>query len=159
MSPFSFNKDKAGVQVVESESTSKPILIVDDEAKLRFTMTVILRRAGYSVMCVETGVDALKGLQTCRFSLMFLDIRLPDIDGLKVLAQARQRYPELPVVVLTGDDSLETTLRSLRLGARGYLLKPVRPDQILYCVDQIMNERPKIFRKRGITSRKKATQA
>ena len=112
-------------------STSAWILLIDDEAKVRFTLSVILKRAGYSVIGVENACEALQQLKTRRFHLVFLDIYMPGIGGLQLLPEIRHLNPLLPVIILTGDDSVETTLKAMNLGACGYLLKPVNPWQIL----------------------------
>jgi DNA-binding NtrC family response regulator len=118
------------------------VLIVDDDPKLRFTLSVILKRAGYSIACAENGENALRQIRTCKFCLICLDIRLPDISGLELLVYINQLTPGVPVVVLTADDSVDTTLHALRKGACGYLLKPLNPSQILACIDRLLPKKP-----------------
>ncbi len=114
------------------------ILIIDDEPKLRFTLSVILRREGYSLIAAATAKDALCCLKIYPIQLAFLDLKLPDMDGLKLLPEIQRICPDLPVVVLTADDSIDRTMQALRLGAAGYLLKPIRPEQILTCVTEVL---------------------
>jgi DNA-binding response OmpR family regulator len=121
--------------------TCDPVLIVDDDACLRFTLSVILKRAGYFIAAVPSAKEALRLLRCYPFSLMILDLGMPDMDGLSLLSNIRRIYPKLPVMILTGDDSLESTVHALKLGARGVLLKPVNPPQILSCVDEIVHKK------------------
>jgi DNA-binding response OmpR family regulator len=118
-----------------------PILIVDDDPKLRFTLSVILKRAGYPIAAVPCAKDALRFLQCYAFSMMILDLMLPDMDGLSLLSTLRRSFPKLPVMILTGDDSLESTVHALKLGACGVLLKPINPPQILSCVANILQNK------------------
>ncbi len=118
------------------------ILIVDDEPKLRFTLSVILKRNGYLIACAADGQSALRMLRTRAYDLMCLDIRLPDIDGLSLLTETSKIAPQMPVVVLTADDSVDTTMQALQMGACGYLLKPLNPWQILTCMRKLLPERP-----------------
>ncbi len=125
-------------------SFGRSILIVDDDPKLRFTLAIILRRADYQIAAVSCAEDALHSLQVCHFDLIILDLSIPDLHGLQFMPLLTKLYPALPIVVLTGDDSLDTTIASLRLGARGYLLKPIKPDQILACLTEILKENTSI---------------
>ncbi len=118
----------------------EPILIVDDEPKIRFTLSIILKREGYPITAVGTGCEALQLIKSYRFSLVLLDIIMPDIHGITLLHQIRQISPNLPVVILSSDDSLDTTMQALTLGARGYLVKPIIPDQILTCISKLILE-------------------
>lgn len=117
-----------------------PILIVDDEPKVRFTLSIILKREGYPISAVGTGREALQLLKSYRFSLVILDILLPDLNGLILLPQIQRLCPSLPVLVLSSDDSLDTTMQAIKLGARGYLVKPIVPDQILTCISRLLME-------------------
>jgi two-component system response regulator HydG len=137
------------------------ILVVDCDAKLRFTISVILKRAGYSVVGVDNASDGLRQLSTRPFHLVLMDLCLPDIDGLIMLPEIQRLFPGIPVIILTGDDSVNTTMRALGLGACGYLLKPIHPGQILTCIEQVLlppqNQLkirgPVRTRRRGLTSK------
>ncbi len=130
-----------------------PILIVDDDPKLRFTLSVILKRAGYAIAAVPCAKDALRLLQRYAFSMIILDLIMPDMDGLSLLSAVRRTFPKLPVIILTGDDSLESTVHALKLGAKGVLLKPVNPPQILSCVAEIIHNRGRCSEKQPIHSK------
>ena len=106
------------------------ILIVDDEESLRDSMSQVLAKEGYEPRCAANGRDgaALFGQET--FQLAFLDLRLPDTDGLSVLRQLRETSPETPVVMITGYGSIESAVESIKLGAFDYLAKPFAPEEL-----------------------------
>ena len=116
------------------------ILIVDDEANLRSTMAAILERAGYSVSTASDASQALQSLNEQPYDLLFLDLRMPDVDGMEALPQIHSRWPDLPILILTAVISLDTASQAMDLGARGYLLKPVDPELILKRVAGIIEE-------------------
>ncbi len=114
------------------------ILVIDDDPKLLFTMTLLLKHSGYSVAAVTNARDAIRCLNSYKFSLIFLDLNLHDISGLCLLSQIRSIEPAVPVVILTGDDSVDSTIAALKAGAAGYLLKPLDPEQILDCIEKVI---------------------
>jgi DNA-binding response OmpR family regulator len=90
-------------------------------------------------------------LQAGAYDLTFLDIKLPDQNGIQLLPQLRELYPDMPVFILTAHATLETAIGAVRLGARDYLLKPIDPETILERVKNLLNEeKPK--RRREITN-------
>ncbi len=116
------------------------ILIVDDEPALFSSLAAVLRRFGYDVSVASCSTDAFQTLKVCRFDLILLDLKLKETTGLQLLPMFRRMYPHIPVVILTGDDSNESTLQAIRLGARGYLLKPIDPQQIAVCIGEVLKQ-------------------
>jgi len=104
-------------------SQSARILIVDDEATIRLTLGTLLKRAGYEVTSAENGHDAVELLEQQRFDLLLVDLKMPEMDGMQVVAAARQRQSDLAIIVLTGHGSLETAVEGLHQGVFDYLLK------------------------------------
>ncbi|MCI0398499.1 MAG: response regulator transcription factor [Chloroflexi bacterium] len=137
---------------------SGTVLIVDDEAILRRTLTRILRQAGCQVMAAADGGEALQLLATSPCDLVFLDIRLPGLDGLQVLAQIHRLYPELPVVLFTAHATLQSALDAIRLGASDYLVKPVDPETVLARTRTILAERAVERRRQEIQQQISALQ-
>ncbi len=133
--------EKAPPASTEKRMNHKAILIVDDEPFLRSTMAMILGRVGYSIQEAASAQEALQALAICKFDLVFLDLKMPGRDGLDLLPEITAQYPEIPVLILTADGSLEKAIEALRLGARDYLLKPVDPGQIVLRVDDLLKER------------------
>jgi len=133
-------------------SSVSTILVIDDEPNLRRTLAAILQRAGYLVTTASTAREALENLTTGAFDLVFLDIRMPEMDGMTVLPQIRRMYPDMPVLIVTAHATLETAMQAVRQGARDYLLKPVDPEKILARVAEILAEQKLPARRQQIFS-------
>jgi two-component system, NtrC family, response regulator PilR len=112
-------------------STGKQIIIVDDDAKLRASLGMILGRAGYAVILASDGNEAVQKLNQNTFDLMILDLTMPGMGGLALLPLIRHTFSDLPVLVLTADSSLESAQEVFKFGASGYLLKPFNPWEIV----------------------------
>ena len=128
------------------------ILIIDDEPNLRRSLSLILQRNGYQVSSAGLGQDGLQMLDADPYDLVFLDIKLPDRSGMSILPEIRQKYSELPVLILTAHATLETAIEAVRQGARDYLLKPIDPEQILARTREVLSEVGQPKRRREITS-------
>jgi DNA-binding response OmpR family regulator len=102
------------------------ILIVDDEAGIRFFLEETLKRDGHRVVAVESGEAALEAMATQEFDLALIDLKLPGIGGLDVLAHLRQQSPDTAAIMLTAYASLDTAVEALRQGAHDYLFKPCK---------------------------------
>lgn len=120
--------------------SSHSILIIDDEPNLRRSLGLILQREGYTITTASTASEAIQLLQAGAYDLTFLDIKLPDQNGIQLLTQIKELYPDMPVLILTAHATLDTAIDAVRLGARDYLIKPVDPDNILSRVESIMGE-------------------
>jgi DNA-binding response OmpR family regulator len=128
------------------------ILIVDDEPALRQTLGAILKRSGFIPVLAGTGQEGLGKLGRDSFSLIFLDIKLPDVMGVDLLPKIHQIDPDLPVVILTAHATLDAAIQAVRGGARDFLVKPIDPKAIINRVDQILQENKEPQRQREIIS-------
>ena len=126
------------------------ILIVDDEATLRQTLARILQRAGFEVTTCPNGNEALNLLSQHTFDLVYLDIRMPDINGLEVLKTIHTQLPELPVVLFTAQPDLNSAVEALRRGAIDYLLKPLKPQTLIDRTNSILADKKTERRKREL---------
>ena len=107
------------------------ILTVDDEASIRLTLAAMLRRAGYDVTSAESGEEAVALLEQHGFDLLLVDLKMPGMDGMQVVAAARQRQPDLAIIVLTGHGSLDTAIDGLHQGVFDYVLKTAEPAHVV----------------------------
>ncbi|RDL46105.1 DNA-binding response regulator [Marinomonas piezotolerans] len=100
------------------------ILLVEDDQSLGDGMCVALRREGFVIDWLSDGVQALQAIEQEAFDLIILDLGLPRMDGMTVLAKAREKAIDTPVLVLTARDSLEDRVSGLDAGADDYVVKP-----------------------------------
>ncbi len=135
------------------------ILIIDDEANLRQTLARILNRAGFQVTTAENGSQGIALLDQQSFDLVYMDIRMPDMSGLEALKRISARHPQLPVVLFTAQPDLSTAVEALRSGASDYLLKPLKPEQIIERTQSILNKSKLEQRKKEIRDQIQALQA
>ena len=107
------------------------ILVVEDEPGISSFVAKGLTSAGYQVTVVDKGADAVSGALGGDYSLIVLDIGLPDMDGFEVLEQIRGQGATLPIIVLTARSSVEDTVSGLEQGADDYMSKPFRFEELL----------------------------
>ena len=105
------------------------ILVIDDEPQVGMIFSKVLQAAGYEVVAAETGEEGLKKLDT-KPDVVFLDIKLPGIDGIETLRRMRKITPDIPVVMMTAYQTVDTAVESMRLGACDYLIKPLDNNRI-----------------------------
>lgn len=115
------------------------VLLVDDDAGVLDTCGAILRHAGLDVETASSGHAALGVLARLSCDLLLLDLRLPDISGFGILAEARRRGSPAPAVLITGHPTLETSLEAMRLGVVDYLVKPVFEDSLVAAAARALN--------------------
>src|SRR5438128_1052875 len=100
------------------------IMIVDDEPQVAEVLATSLRRQGHSTTVVHSGREALDRLKSVAFDALFLDVSMPGMNGLDVLAEVRRRRPSLPVVVITGHATPDEVEQVKKMGAVDVIEKP-----------------------------------
>lgn len=119
----------------------KRILVVDDDPSTRLVLSRVLRKAGFSAEVAKDGKDALRTLRTKRFDLLLLDVWMPRMGGLDLLAALRGARAKPRVVVMTSDDAPETLLKAVRQQAIRYVHKPVETGALLQIVHDVLRAR------------------
>ena len=119
----------------------KSILVVDDEAEMLETCRKILARKGYSVGVASDGETALERLRSDPFDLMIADLRMPGMDGMTLLREAKHTRPEMEVVLITAYGTIDTAVQAVRDGAFDYLPKPFSMAQLEVAVERGLNHR------------------
>jgi len=114
------------------------VLVVDDEADIRELLTLTLTRMGLAVDSAGTEFEASQHLQRNRYDLCLTDMRLPDGDGLGLLAHVGRHYPSTPVAVITAFGSAENAVAALKAGAFDYIAKPVALNQLRQLVQSAL---------------------
>src|SRR5919108_1575302 len=126
------------------------LLIVDDEASIRLTLSALLQRAGYDVTSAENGEEAVTLLERQGFDLLLVDLKMPGMDGMQVVAAARPRQADIAIIVLTGHGSLDTAIEGLHQGIFDYLLKTTEPAQVIERVKAGLASRAQQLRQRTL---------
>ncbi|MEM1573360.1 MAG: response regulator [Candidatus Methanomethylicaceae archaeon] len=116
------------------------ILVIDDDPDIREGISEILRNSGYEVDAVETATEAIKKSEENAYHIAFIDIVLPDMNGIEVLKKLKDRIPKTRKVIITGYATLENAVEALNLGANAYLIKPVKPEDIIKITEKMMKE-------------------
>jgi len=101
------------------------ILIIEDDPTVHKPLKEILEGVGYIVDTAETGKEAIEKTNKNLYNLALVDIRLPDMEGTKLLTMMKQTTPKMMKIILTGYPSMENTIEAVNRGADGYIIKPV----------------------------------
>lgn len=118
------------------------ILVVDDEEKLREIIVAILVAANYKCRAAAEGLEALALLEAGEeFDLMLTDLLMPNLDGIGLLERSKNKYPDMPVVIVSGVHDIQVALQALRDGAYDYLLKPFEREQLMATVRRALENR------------------
>ena len=117
------------------------VLIVEDSPDLRFTLAAIVRREGYQVLEAGSGGEAVDLLHQQIVGLVYLDIGLPDGNGISLIREIREIAPDADIVMLTGRNDADSAVRSLKAGAVDYILKPFDLIEFKHSLARIMQGR------------------
>ncbi|GBE27040.1 transcriptional regulatory protein ZraR [bacterium BMS3Bbin03] len=107
------------------------VLIVDDEPEILQLLEILLTRKGFHVRTAENGMDAFVKLEQNHFSVLLTDIKMPAMDGMKLIEIAKRDFPEVKILVFTGFGAMDTEQKALRMGASKYFLKPLPMEDLL----------------------------
>ncbi len=118
---------------------SATILVVDDEESIRTSLAGILEDEGYKTAFAVDGVEALTVVQQEMPSLVLLDIWMPRMDGMQTLQKLKDLYPNLTVVMMSGHGTIETAVRSTKMGAYDFVEKPLSLEKVLVCVNNAIS--------------------
>ena len=113
---------------------AKTILIADDEKTIRSSLQRLLEFEKYHVLAAEDGPTALRLLEKERVDMILLDVKMPGMDGLEVLAKVHEDSPDLPVVIISGHGTIQTAVEATRLGAFDFIEKPIDADRMLLVI-------------------------
>ncbi|HKK91088.1 MAG TPA: response regulator [Desulfobacteraceae bacterium] len=113
------------------ETNDKKILVIDDEAFIRESVTSFLEDFGYDVIEAENGRKGLELFEKEMPDLVLCDLRMPEMDGLEVLGNVTETYPEIPIIIVSGAGNIKDTVEALKLGAWDYIIKPVQDLNVL----------------------------
>ena len=116
------------------------ILIVDDDKNICRTLSLFLERKGYETDTAYTGKEAIEKSKTKVYNVALLDIKLPDIEGTKLLVTMRETTPKMVKIMITGYPSLGNTIQALKWGSEDYMMKPIDPKELVKVIEEKLQE-------------------
>ena len=123
------------------ELKKKTILVIDDQKDMGWIMSRIFRDRGDKVIFSRSGKEGLRKLTERKdFDLIFLDIKLPDLNGLDVLEQIKKTFPHTKVIIITAFGSPEAKQEALERGASAFLDKPIQIDEMTRLADEVLSK-------------------
>jgi len=124
-----------------ANEAAKRILVVDDDRAILATLSGLLQRHGYAVIQANTAAAGMSALKKEPVDITLLDLGLPDADGLETLTTMRKEYPDIDVIILTAQDSLDNAIESIKRGAFHFISKPYVPEELLSLIRRAMEQR------------------
>ena len=121
-------------------ATRMNIMIVDDEKIVRESLFHWFTKIGHFVEKASSGFEALEKLEKNPFDVLFVDIKMPAMNGIELLEKVKTEYPETIVIIITAYGSIESAVRAMQLGASDYLLKPFKPDYLSLVMEKISQQ-------------------
>jgi len=112
------------------------ILVVDDDESIRKTLAAILADKGYVVDTAENGKEAIEKSNTRFYNLALIDIRLPDMEGIKLLTAMKETTPRMVKIIITGYPSVQNAVTAVNKSADAYILKPLNIETVLTTVEE-----------------------
>jgi excisionase family DNA binding protein len=132
---------------VETGERSK-ILVADDEQAVRDLLVKTLSGGGYQVDTAVDGLSAVERLRASDYDLLITDLKMPGMDGLSVVREARRKSLDLPIVIITGYSTEASAIEALNMGVCGYLTKPFRLQRVLAVAARALGDDPPRFETR-----------
>jgi len=126
------------------------VLVVEDDRALLEAYTDVLLAAGFDVVAAADGPTALRALGEAAFDVVLSDLVLPGVNGVEILRAVRERDLDVPVVLITGNPTVETAVQALELGALRYLIKPTSADELIRATEHAMRLRRLVSVKREV---------
>jgi excisionase family DNA binding protein len=124
-----------------ASGTGRPrVLVVDDEASIRDLLAKTLALAEYDVDVAPDGRTALERMRMYSYDLLIADLKMPGMDGLAVIREAKRYKADLPVIIITGFSTESSAIEAVNLGVAGYLTKPFRVPQVLSAAAKALGE-------------------
>lgn len=123
--------DRPPLPSMPARSARQRVLVVDDEASIRDLLSKTLALAEYEVDTAPDGTAALDRLRSVNYDLLIADLKMPGMDGLTLIRQAKRMKADLPVIIITGFSTESSAIEAVNLGVAGYLTKPFRVPQVL----------------------------
>jgi len=138
--------------------TFHTVLVADDEASIRHVLSLVLTEQGYEVRAVADGEEALRELAARPYDVVISDVRMPKVDGMTLLKNAMERWPDLTFLVMSAYGSQDQALAAVQAGAYDYVQKPFKPEEVVLVLRKaeermrLMRENRRLKEQRGVSS-------
>ena len=121
--------------------SKKNILVIDDSNTNLVLLESLLRRDGYTVFSAQNGKEGLDSVDAYKPDLIFLDLKMPEIDGFEFIRKIRNKneWKDIPIIIVSAISDRETILESIELGVVEYLTKPIDIERVLHLTNNILN--------------------
>ena len=116
------------------------IMVVDDESIVRESLYHWFAKSGHTVDTAASGLEALEKLERVAFDILFVDIKMPGMDGIELLKKVKSAYPDTIVIIITAYGSIESSIKAMKTGASDYLLKPFKPDYLSLVLEKVTQQ-------------------
>jgi DNA-binding NtrC family response regulator len=124
-----------------NRSPLKRVLIVDDEPMIVSLLSTVLREKGWDVAGARSGTDGIDQLDRARFDVILTDLVMPGDSGIDLLRAAKEIHPDVEVILMTGYATADTAIEAMRNGAFHYLMKPLKPEEVVNLVEKAHSQR------------------
>lgn len=116
------------------------ILVIDDEKNIRLTLRRSLEAPDFIIDDALSGEEALSKIESNKYDLLLLDLKLPGINGIEILKAVHSKYPELKVIIISAHGSIQTAVEAMKVGALDFLEKPFTPADIRQLVKKALSQ-------------------
>ena len=123
------------------EGKKARILVIDDDEGIRRVLSTVLEDTGHLVDTAKDGEDAIQRAATTTYDLALIDIRLPDMDGTKLLTKMKDSTPKTVKIIITGYPTLQSAVQAVKKGADGYITKPVDMERLIETISYHLKKR------------------
>jgi DNA-binding NtrC family response regulator len=114
------------------------ILVVDDDPIVLDSCRRVFEAEGIEVFLVPSAEKALEAMENNNFAILLVDVKMPEQDGMYLMRKVKEKWPEMPIIVMSGYPTPETIAEGLQLGAAKFIAKPFTPDELLETVRQVL---------------------
>jgi two-component system response regulator FixJ len=116
------------------------IFFVDDEPTVRKAVAMTLERLGYNVTCFPNAADCLENLQKQNCDLLITDVKMPGMDGIKLVQKTKQFKPWLPILIVTGYGDIPMAIRAIKAGALDFIEKPLQSETLAHIINAALKQ-------------------
>jgi DNA-binding NtrC family response regulator len=116
------------------------ILVIDDEPVVLNSCRKVLEEDGFDVYLVPSADEALKAMKKESFGLLLVDVKMPKHDGIYLMQKVKEKWPDVPIIVMSGYPTPDTITDGAKMGAEAFIAKPFTPDELLESIRQVIQK-------------------